>query len=229
MSSLTTPLQWKTKTEMIYNMLREAIVSGELKPGERIVLRKIASDLGVSAIPVREAIKQLEAEGLVDVSAHSEVTVSRLSEKDFRELSSIRVVLEAYATRLTAERITPEILAELEQQIKEMEACVRNDDYRRYGILNRRFHQTIYTHCGNEQLKKIIDDLTVRTDRARALFAYNRTRFKESLKEHRAIVEAMAKGQPEIAEKVMAEQKRIALEMFLKYSKGTPPFEDGDQ
>ncbi|WP_338824085.1 HTH-type transcriptional regulator McbR [Moorella humiferrea] len=220
MPGLTTPLQWKTKTEMIYSMLREAIVSGELKPGERIVLRKIAGDLGVSAIPVREAIKQLEAEGLVEVSAHSEVTVSRLSEKDFRELSSIRVVLEAYATRLTAERITPEVLAELEQQLKEMEVCVKENDYHRYGILNRRFHQTIYAHCGNEQLKKLIDDLTVRTDRARALFAYNRSRFKESLKEHQAIVRAMACGQPEEAERVMAEQKRIALEMFLKYSLG---------
>ena len=219
MSNLQTPIQWKTKTEMIYHMLREAIVSGELKPGERIILRKLASDLGVSAIPVREAVKLLEAEGLVDLSAYSEVTVSRFSEKDYRELFEVRILLESYAARLAIERLNEEFVQELEQLLVEMRVCVENEDYKGYGVLNRSFHQTINAFSGNDHLQKMIDQVNAKTDRARALFLYNPQRMRESFKGHEDIVKAITQGDGELAVKVLDEQSRIGFELFLKHNK----------
>jgi len=216
MGDLHSPLQCKTKTEMIYATLREAIVSGDLKPGERIVLRKVASDLGVSAIPVREAVKILEAEGLIEVSAHSEVIVSRLSEKDFRELSDIRVMLEGYATFLATKNINIKVLKDLENQISKMQAAIDKQDFRQYSKLNILFHQIIYGNCGNDHLKKLIDDLTARTDRARALFTYSPQRNIKSIEDHKAIIQAMANGDADTAEKLMYRHQSEGLNIFLE-------------
>lgn len=217
MSILETPIQWKTKTEMIYHILREAIVSGELKPGERIILRKIASDLGVSAIPVREAVKLLEAECLVDLSAYSEVTVSRFSEKDYRELFEVRILLESYAARRVVERLNEEFIQELDQIIAEMRICVNKEDYKGYGILNRSFHQTINAFSDNDQLRKMIDQVNAKTDRARALFVYSPQRTKESLMGHENIVKAFKQGDVETAVKIIEEESRTGFELFLKH------------
>ncbi|MDA8228295.1 MAG: GntR family transcriptional regulator [Desulfitobacterium hafniense] len=219
MSILETPIQWKTKTDMIYHMLREAIVSGELIPGERIVLRKLASDLGVSAIPVREAIKLLEAEGLVDLFAHSEVTVSRFSEKDYRELFEIRVLLEGHAAELAARRVNEEFLGELDQLLGEMRECIERKDYKAYGILNREFHTKINTYSGNEHLQKMIDLVMAKTDRARALFVYYPERIRDSLQGHEDIVKALKQGDAEAVKKIIAEQTQSGCEVFLKYCK----------
>jgi len=213
-----TQIHWRTKTEMIHSTLREAIMSGDLKPGERIVLSKVASDLGVSTIPVREAIKQLATEGLIDLSAHSEATVSRLSEKDFRELADIRVLLESYAAKLATELSTPEFIAELKEELAEMQDCVDQVNYKYYGVMNLNFHRTIYAFCGNEQLEKLIDSITVRTYRARAIFSYNQSRLRESFAEHQAIVEAIVAGQAERVAEIVAAQTQIGLKLFLQYS-----------
>ncbi|MFZ5943888.1 MAG: GntR family transcriptional regulator [Bacillota bacterium] len=221
MADLHTPIQTKTKTEMIYATLREAIVSGELKPGERIVIRKVAGDLGVSAIPVREAVKLLEAEGLLEVSAHSEVIVTKLSERDFKELSDIRVTLEAYATFLATKNMNIKLVRDLEQQLEKMEKCIEREDFRQYSKLNITFHQTIYDNSGNGQLKKLIQDLTARTDRARALFAISPQRNLKSIEDHKAIIKAMSQGQAKLAEELMYQHQSEGLDTFLKNLKSS--------
>jgi len=216
MGDLHAPLQCKTKTEMIYSTLREAIVSGDLKPGERIIIRKVASELGVSAIPVREAVKILETEGLIEVSAHSEVLVSRLSKKDFRQLSDIRVMLEGYAAFLATNNTNTKFLKDLENQINKMQASIDKQDFRQYSKLNILFHQIISENSGNEHLKKMIGDLTARTDRARALFTYSPQRNTKSIEDHKAIIEAMANGNAENAQKLMCEHQSEGLNIFLE-------------
>lgn len=216
MGVMKAPLQWKTKTEMIYHMLREAIISGEMKPGERIILRQIASDLGVSAIPVREAVKLLEAEGLVNFSAYSEITVSRFSVQDYRELFEVRLVLESYASKLAADQVNEEMIQELEQLLVEMRSCVEKEDYKTYGILNRSFHKTIDEYAGNSHLLKLIEQVNAKTDRARALFIFNPQRAKESLKGHEEIVKALVDGDKETVARVFKEQSATGFELFLK-------------
>lgn len=218
MPIMNTQINWRTKTEMIYSTLREAIVSGDIKTGEKIVLSKVASDLGVSPSPVREAIKQLAAEGLIDLTAHTEAVVSRLSEKDFREFTEIRVILESEATKCATKQVTPEFIAKLEDILAKMQECMDQEDSKRYGVLNREFHETIYESCGNEQLTKLIDSITVRTDRARAVFSYDYSRLMESFQEHRDIVEAIKAGQAEKAGDIVATQTRAGLESYLKHS-----------
>ena len=215
--TLDLPIQWKTKTEMIYHMMKDVIISGELKPGERIVNRKLASDLGVSAIPVREAVKLLEAEGLVILSAYSEVTVSRFSEKDYRELFEIRILLEKYGAQLATEHYDEEFIQELEQLLEEMRSCIEKEDYKSYGLLNRSFHQTITSFSHNNQLQKIIDQISTKTDRARGLFVFKPQRARESLKEHEEIVEAIKRSDSETAVKILEEQARVSFNIFLKH------------
>ncbi|MDA8228293.1 MAG: GntR family transcriptional regulator [Desulfitobacterium hafniense] len=216
MLSINSPIQWKSKTDMVYTALREAIICGEVEPGERVVLSKIAQDMGVSVIPVREAVKQLEAEGLLEL-VNGEVTVSRLSEKDFHELSSIRVVLEGYATYLSAKRVNNELLTALNELVIEMEKCIDKGEFRGYGIINSKFHESLYSICGNDHLIKLIQSLTIRTDRARAVFVYDKQRVSESLREHKEIITALTQGDYEKAKELIAEQTRTSFDRFITY------------
>jgi DNA-binding GntR family transcriptional regulator len=202
---------------MIYSNLREAIVTGELKVGEKIVLSKVASDLGVSTIPVREAVKQLMTEGLIDLVAHTEAVVSRLSEKDFNELIEIRVLLESYATRLATERSTAMFTEILEEKMKAMADSIALNNVTLYNVLNREFHDTIHTYCGNEQLVKMIELIILRTDRAQLMFQINQSRIKDSYAEHRKILDAIKGRQSKLASEIVASHTRQVLELFLQY------------
>ncbi|MHB1404439.1 MAG: GntR family transcriptional regulator [Desulfitobacteriaceae bacterium] len=215
MDSYNGPLQVKTKTEAVYTMLKEAIISGEISPGERIVLRKLAQNLGVSGIPIREAVKQLESEGLVTILPHSEITVAKLSPKEFQDLFQIRIVLESYAVGLVAQGQTQEIVSILNKYLEEMEKGV---DPRTYGMVNKQFHDSLNGACGNEELYKMIMGLANRTERARGLFAMDPKRMRESYQEHLEIVDAIKRANPADAEAAVKRHKERALEFFLRAS-----------
>lgn len=219
MFEIKSPLNCKSKAEMAYEALREAIISGEVKPGERVVLGKIAHDMGVSVIPVREAVKHLEAEGLLEVHSN-EIVVSRLSQKDFNDLTVIRVLLEGYAAYLSAQIETPGLIKQLTQLIDEMECCIEINDFKTYGVLNTRFHELIYSTCGNEHLAKLIQSLTAKTDRARAVFAYDHQRVLDSLNEHKEIVSALQLKDSYKAKELIARQTQTSFDRFLSYYEG---------
>ncbi len=217
MESYNKPLQVRTKTEAVYAMLKEAIVAGELVPGERIVLRQLAVQLGVSGIPIREAIKQLEAEGLVTVSPHSEVVVAKLSPKEFEELSGIRAVLESYAAGLTAQRKGRDIAGQLQECLEHMKLAVQTNDHRSYGKLDKEFHEILCANCGNEELNKMIQGLANRTERARALFVMDPQRMKHSVLEHQGIFEAITAGGGPQAESAVRKHKEHSFESYYKH------------
>jgi DNA-binding GntR family transcriptional regulator len=204
-----------TKGEAAYGYLRDAITSGLLKPGEHIVLRKIAAELGISEVPVRDAIKMLEGDGLVVIRPHAGAVVSDLARDDIVQLFDARIGIEAYAARLAATSRTDEDLGALRDLIDGMDGCIATEDYAEYGRLNREFNRRLAHASANHTLIEIIDRLEAQTDRAPALFVWDPPRALISNKEHRQIVDSMLRRDADAVEREVRAHRTAGFAAFL--------------
>ncbi len=141
--------------DQIVDLLRESIISGQLKPGTPLVERELARQLGVSRIPVRDALMQLEAEGLV-VDKPNGRCVIKLTERDIQELYQVRLVLEKLAVRLATERISEEGKTVLCAKAQEMQAAIANNDRRTYRRNDVETHRLIWEMSGNSHLVRAL-------------------------------------------------------------------------
>lgn len=206
-----TPVQQhRTKHRAVFEHLRAQIMSGALPPGARLTIRELAAQLGVSEIPVREALKQLEMEGLIRTTPYTGVQVSRLGRAEMREIAEIREALEPHAARLAAGRMEAADLRRLADCIEEMERAVADGDAEEYGRLNRAFHEIIYAACGNRRLYEMIFSLWDNVTRNQAVFSRIEGHRERSLQEHRIIYEALKLGNPELAFQAMTVHRRNA-------------------
>ncbi|RME43612.1 MAG: GntR family transcriptional regulator [Caldilineae bacterium] len=146
----------QTRGGYVADRLREAILRGQLKPGQKLDQNEIAEHLNVSRSPVREALRTLEAEGLVQVYPHRGAVVAELSAEEVAEISQIRVVLEGMAARLAAPKLDDERIATLQAVLDELN---RTTDLDRWVTLNRRFHHTIYRAANRPRLLSLIQNL----------------------------------------------------------------------
>ncbi|MBU0972653.1 MAG: GntR family transcriptional regulator [Proteobacteria bacterium] len=212
-----------TKAEQIYRKVKAAILKGEILPGEKLVINQLAAHFKTSAIPVREALGRLEAVNLIVVVPHTGAHVKGIDIECLRELYPVRGVLEGYAVRLATEKITTATLEALRELIHEMETAGAAKDFALMGKLNIRFHRTIYAASENKTLINMIDDLWEKTAFARLVFKFTPFRAKDSNKEHKLIVEALAANNPKRAEKLIVRQSDktlILLDRYLKKKKG---------
>ncbi len=186
----------------VYQILRHAILTGELQPGERLVERKLAKQLGVSRTPVREAIRKLELEGLVKHLPNKGAVVVRMSPKDAWDIYNIRSVLEGLAARLAAKSITPDQLQRLEELVIEMEQMVENKDFERLNELHLEYNDIIYKAGRNNRLHQMITNL------ADYITCFTKVgysvpgRVREATEEHRELLEAIKKGDGDAAERI---------------------------
>jgi DNA-binding GntR family transcriptional regulator len=150
---------YETLRERVYKALREAILNGDLKPGQKLSQEWLSRKMKVSRMPIREAIKKLEIKGLIESIPYKESRVADFSSKDIGEVYSIRALLEGYAVRLATNKVREKDLEELKKINEEMIGLIDQKKYRRLPALNERFHQNIYNRCGNERLCKMIKDL----------------------------------------------------------------------
>ncbi len=178
--------------ELVAAALKEAIVSGVLAPGERLMEVQLAEELGVSRTPVREAIRRLEQEDLVVMIPRKGAYVSSLSLKDVADVFEIRGALEALAAGLAAERITEEELEELERILVMKAESIKNKDFARLIAIDIQFHDHLYKASRNDKLVQIISNLQEQIYRFRSTSLASPGRMKESLEEHRKIVEAVS-------------------------------------
>lgn len=142
-----------------YELLREAIILGHLAPGERIVEAEIARQMTISRAPIREAIRQLERDGLVEYRPRRGAYVVKLSPDEVRDVYDIRALLEGHAARLAAQRITPEGLAELARLLDDMRAAARQDDLTRLIAVDVDFHAVICHTSGSPRLEQFWNSL----------------------------------------------------------------------
>ncbi|MCL4494768.1 MAG: GntR family transcriptional regulator [Firmicutes bacterium] len=194
------PVVAQSVAEEVYQRLRQAIVDGDIGPGQRLIERALADSLQVSRTPVREALKQLTAEGLVSVDGHRGLIVARLSIEFIQEAYQAREVLEGLAARLAAQnRYDPEDMTKLEETLVKMESGSLS--YKEFDLVHATFHDTIASMSGNSYVIRYLQDLAVFRTRMVSLEWIPKIRVHASLPEHRKIVDAIREGQPDEAEK----------------------------
>ncbi|MFZ5650599.1 MAG: GntR family transcriptional regulator [Bacillota bacterium] len=206
---------YKPLREMVFESLREAIIQGRLKPGERLMEMQLAEEMGVSRTPVREAIRKLELEGFVVMIPRKGAYVSGISVRDIVDVFEVRAALEALAAGLAAERVTDKELEELERSIvlaaelgdkAELDAIVETDT---------NFHELIYKACRNERLVQIVTHLKEQIQRFRTTSLSQPGRSRDALYEHRAIVEAISERNIDLAQALAREHVENAEQSLL--------------
>lgn len=198
--------------ELVADVLREAITTGHLRADQPLPQDEIASQLRVSHIPVREALRQLQSEGLVTYQPNRGATVAALTPAEIREIYEIRVILETAAIRAAAPRLTP---AQLEQAHVILVKAERATDGATWGALDVQFHQLIYDLDDRPRLGEMIAGLLRRVDRywlSHGLMLKHRDEFEA---EHRALLGTLARRDPERAAALLERHLRTAAERLV--------------
>lgn len=201
------------KKQLAYDFIRAQIVNGVFGPGYRVVIDQIAKELKLSIIPVREAIRQLEADGLIQYKPYSGAIVSIINEEEYMETLAVLAVLEGYATELSCKIMDSDSITLLEQINQSMSDALYEFEFEEFGELNRKFHAVIIDYCGNEYLKEQIRQTWERLNRVRKSgFTFMPKRARESIKEHAQIIE-MIKAQT-IDEQFVRQHKLNTVKAF---------------
>jgi DNA-binding GntR family transcriptional regulator len=195
MSSMTKIEPLGAIRERVLAGLRQEIISGTLRPGDRLVERELADRFGVSRVPVREAVRALVTEGFVHFETPRRALVRRLTRDDVRELFELREALEVYAAGLAAARATPEDLAETERLLASAAAATEAGDAEAITDINSRLHDRIMAMAGNGLLTEALEPVA---GRLRWMTRRNEE-WPHLLVEHRELYEAIASGDPERA------------------------------
>ena len=211
--------QHKPLRVLVLDALRAQIVSGVLEPGTRLVEDQIARDLGVSRNPVREALRGLEAEGLVEMSPRRGAVVAVVSETDAEFIFEVREELESFAARLAARRAQRPDVARLRQLLASAERALGKGDATTVAQHNTRFHAALYGVAGNSYLAEMVAGIA---DRMEWIFRQNAAqRGPGSLEEHGAIVDAIAEGNEGRAAELAALHVRAAHAAFVARARRT--------
>jgi DNA-binding GntR family transcriptional regulator len=183
---------YKPLREVVFDSLREAIINGTLRPGERLMEIQLAEELGVSRTPIREAIRKLELEGFVVMVPRKGAYVAGISLKDIADVFEVRASLEALASGLAAERITDEELEELERILVRLAEISEGGNVPEFVDSDTSFHDYLYQCSRNQRLIQMLSNLRDEIQRFRSVSLAFPGRPREALEEHRKIVEAVA-------------------------------------
>ena len=168
--------------DVVFNTLREAILKGELKPGERLMELQLAAKLGVSRTPIREAIRMLEQEGLA-------VTIPRKG----ADVLQIREALDELAAKIACEQISEEQLEELVATMHEFEESTKTDNVKKIAEADVKFHDIIYQSTGNPKLVNMLNNLREQMYRYRVEYLKDENNYPTLMKEHKDIVEGLVR------------------------------------
>ncbi|HIX67367.1 MAG TPA: GntR family transcriptional regulator [Candidatus Anaerostipes excrementavium] len=189
--------------DVVFNTLRQAIITGEFAPGERLMEIALANRLGVSRTPVREAIRKLELEGLVVMIPRKGAEVAKITEKDLRDVLEVRSSLEELAAELATERMNDEIKAKLEKALQNFKEAIESENNAAIADRDVEFHDVIFEATGNARLIQIISNLREQIYRYRLEYVKDTEYHVTLLKEHQELVKAMSEGKKEEARKIM--------------------------
>ncbi len=184
----------------VFNRIREDILSGHYKQNEELKENTIGLELGVSRTPVREALRQLELEGLVNIIPNKGAYVTGISEKDIHDIYVIRSYLEGLCARWACEHINDEKLQELEEVVYLSEFHSKKQHYDQVVELDNKFHELIYEASGSKILRHVLSDFHHYVQRIRKITLSNPERAENSNHEHTAILDAIRERNGELAE-----------------------------
>lgn len=186
----------------VFQEIREDILKGKYKENEELREATLGKELGVSRTPVREALRQLELEGLVHIIPNKGAYVTGITEKDVHDIYMTRSLLEGLCARWAAEHITAEQIGELEEILLLSEYHLDRENPEQYAELDGKFHEVLYDACESRILKHILSDFHKYVQLARKRSVKKEDRARKSLEEHREILNALRAGDPDLAEKL---------------------------
>jgi DNA-binding GntR family transcriptional regulator len=186
-----------SKSQQAYHWLKERIARQEFTPGYRLVLGAIAGELGMSVVPVREAIRQLEAEGLVTFERNVGAHVSMVDDSQYRYSMQSLSVLEGAATALAARALTPDDIREARAINERMIETLDDFDPRAFTALNQRFHAILFARCTNPRMLELVETEWAKLGHLRdSTFSFVPGRAQESVAEHENILVLLESGAP---------------------------------
>jgi len=203
---------YKPLREMVFESLREAIILGRLRPGERLMEIQLAEEMGVSRTPVREAIRKLELEGFVVMVPRKGAYVAGVSIKDIADVFEVRAALEGLAAGLAAERITEDEMDLLEKAIVKISG---EEDILTVVKADSGFHDLIYKASRNHRLTQIITHLQEQINRFRLTSLSVPGRLKIAVDEHKLIIEAICDRNVDLAHSLASEHMENAEQNLL--------------
>jgi DNA-binding GntR family transcriptional regulator len=213
-----------SKVDLAYDLIRLRIGDGSYTPGYRLVLGTLAKELGVSAVPVREAVRRLEAEGLVEVVRNVGATVRGLDPVEYRWTVETLAVVEGVATGLAAAHLPPGALDEARRLNDAMRDGLDDLDPLRHSRLNQQFHRVLTEPCPNPHLLDLVERGWMRVSALRSsVFSFVPDRARDAVREHDALLELIARGAPAAEIETAARAHREAtLHAVLASQAATP-------
>jgi DNA-binding GntR family transcriptional regulator len=181
-------------SQRIFKVIEKAILTGTIKPGERIIETDLAKKLGTSKSPIREALRKLEGEGIVQLLPRKGYIVKEIDRKSIDDFFDIMLIVEPATVRMSLRKKQDDVCKELDEFIAKMERQLKKRGFDSYLVLNDQFHAYFYRLADNEWATKFSQMLRKRADMLRSLSLFTRNRFTPSIEEHRAIVEAYKKS-----------------------------------
>lgn len=192
-----------TLRERIVDFIKDSVVTGRLKPGERVPEQEIAESFGISRTPIREAFRQLESEGFITVTPRKGAVVSPITDKDVSEFYEIKSLLEGYAAKTACPKLSPKDIKRLESLNAQMERAAEKDDVKAFFKLDNQFHDTFLKACGNEKLCALVFQLVQQFERFRITALSLPGRMKDSVRQHAEIIEAFRSGNISLVENLV--------------------------
>ncbi|MGB9789478.1 GntR family transcriptional regulator [Thermotoga caldifontis] len=202
--------------EKIYLDLREKILSEEIKPGEWIVERKLTEVYGVSRTPIREVLRMLMEDGLIELNGKKGYTVRKLTLEDFVEIYTAREAIEGAAARLACRNRNEELIQKLQKLKQELELVDIDSDPAKGVALGRQLHDLLIEYSGNRILKKFYEKLRLLTNMTRNITKRSVDIEKKSRDEHIQIIEAVLKGDETEAEDLLRKHLRRTLSSVIE-------------
>ncbi|MCX7747588.1 MAG: GntR family transcriptional regulator [Clostridia bacterium] len=205
----------------VFTQLQNDILNGKYQPGDSLIETRLSEELGVSRTPIREAIRQLELEGLVQSIPNKGAIVTGISAKDIEDIYTIRMMIEGLAARWAAEKMTEEELAELKEAVELEEFYTMKNDTEHLLKFDSVFHEIIFKACKSKPLMHTLSTFHHYVQRARNASLGSPGRAQKVLEEHKAILQAITERNAEQAEKLTTEHIRNASKNLIKQNEKT--------
>ncbi len=204
-----------TLREKIVETIRNAIVNGQLPAGTRVAEPDLADKFGISRTPIREAFRQLESEGFITVIPRKGAIVASLSSKDVADFYDLKAILEGYAARSAAKKLTEKDIAKMEAVNRQIEAAAAKKEVRKVLALHNEFHDIFLKACGNEKLHTIVQNLVMQFQRFRLILAMP-GRIEGSIQQHREIIDAFRRQDGAMAESLVQKNAEYGKKILLR-------------
>jgi len=206
----------QTLREKILETIRDAILKGSLKPGERVSEPELAERFGISRTPIREAFRQLESEGYLLVVPRKGAVVASLSERDIEEFYAIKIILEGFAAKMAAEKLTAKDIERLETINQRLAQLAKDGDVKTFFRVHNEFHEVFIKAAGNEKLYDMINQLVMKFKRLRLASLSQPGRMEISVEEHRNMIRAFREHDGDRADSLVRHAATIGADVLIQ-------------